>query len=124
MIVSGGYGIVLASEPIGHYDRAFKPSDWPRGLLQQVLVEVGVNSARSDVVGLFAATTGYARFFRSVEWPSGIRSRLVAPSTAGGGAMRTVPQTIGQALTRLADGQIEAGWQSNSRLSLRIEELT
>jgi hypothetical protein len=33
LIVSGGYGLVLAQDPIGWYDRRFSLRDWPRGLL-------------------------------------------------------------------------------------------
>jgi len=39
LIVSGGYGLVLAREPIGIYDAIFRLSSWPRGLLEEVLID-------------------------------------------------------------------------------------
>jgi hypothetical protein len=38
LIISGGYGLALAEECIGRYERRFSLADWPAGLLEECLV--------------------------------------------------------------------------------------
>ena len=38
MIISGGYGIARADEPIGWYDKILQLADWPAGLLESALI--------------------------------------------------------------------------------------
>lgn len=49
VILSGGYGAVLAREPIGMYEALLKPSWWPQRLLQRVLVAYAVRHGVSSV---------------------------------------------------------------------------
>src|SRR5262249_18084068 len=37
VILSGGYGVVQADEPIGCYDRAYRPGDWSGQIVQRAL---------------------------------------------------------------------------------------
>ena len=39
VIISGGYGVARAQEPIGWYDKVLRLADWPRGLLESALIE-------------------------------------------------------------------------------------
>ena len=108
-ILSGGYGLVLPTEPIGLYDRAFSLADWPRGLLQECLVALGHELHRREVVAFCARTTGYAELVRSTKWArQQLQARLVSPIlTTRGGAQVLVPQALGTAMTAyLAGGTI------------------
>ena len=40
IILSGGYGVVMGSEPIGLYKQILKTSWWPRHILERVLIGV------------------------------------------------------------------------------------
>ncbi len=45
VILSGGYGVLLADEPIGLYERRFRRADWPKDLLEKVLVNFVATSS-------------------------------------------------------------------------------
>ncbi len=74
VILSGGYGLLDPLEAIGMYERAFRRSDWPHGLLESALVEIAASSERSNVVAFCARTTQYAelvrrtRCWRPMKW--------------------------------------------------------
>lgn len=123
LILSGGYGLVLLTEPIGDYDRAFSLADWPRGLLQECLVALGHELHRREIVAFCARTTGYADLVRSTNWArQQLQARLVSPIlTTRGGAQVLVPQALGSALTAyLAGGPIA---QRSDTHTMQIEVL-
>src|SRR5207247_2062037 len=61
LILSGGYGLLLGDEPIGIYERRFRLSDWPSGLLEGCILEyahhVGIGSVRSELLCLHISDT-------------------------------------------------------------------
>jgi hypothetical protein len=63
MIVSGGYGLVLAAEPIGYYKAVFKNSWWPDRVLDEVILEYLRRHRIRAVRAVASATTDYARFY-------------------------------------------------------------
>jgi hypothetical protein len=125
MIVSGGYGIVLANEPIGVYEKPFVLSDWPRGLLERCLVhrarQVGIRS----VVAVMARSSGYAKLVKQVDWKAaGIAAKLVSPvCPARFGAQVKVPRAQGQAIAALIATELTQDWRSSDSLPLEIEDL-
>lgn len=105
-ILSGGYGVVLPSERIGYYDREFTPGDWPKGLLQQCLVDLATSVGKSHVIAFCARTTGYAKLVRSTPWQvHGLHAYIVSPRLANsGGAMSEVPRALGVLLAGYLQG--------------------
>ncbi|HEU5155663.1 MAG TPA: hypothetical protein VFU43_01605 [Streptosporangiaceae bacterium] len=103
IILSGGYGLLRADEPIGIYNKVLKRSDWPQGLLESLLVDEAARVGAEAVVAFAAATTDYAKVIRRAPW----RRRGISPvfhvtiSGVGGGAMVEVPRRLGQAFSAL-----------------------
>ena len=85
-IISGGYGVVLAREQIGWYEQRFDQAMWSDDLVPRCLSAYAKVIGARTVVGMFGATTPYARAFRRAKWPSEIEDAwLVSPSSPRGG---------------------------------------
>ncbi|MCT9934531.1 hypothetical protein N5079_30430 [Planotetraspora sp. A-T 1434] len=99
VILSGGYGLLRANEPIGNYDKIMHLADWPHGLLEDLLIAEARRVGVPAVVAFAAASTDYARLLRRVRWRrAGLAALLVTVSgVAGGGAMRETPRRLGSA---------------------------
>jgi hypothetical protein len=98
VIVSGGYGVVNAEEPIGCYDKQLRLSDWPPGLLESSLIGAARHASAQTVVAFAAATTQYATLLRRARWrDAGITAYLVTVAGVGGGALAEVPRRLGEA---------------------------
>jgi hypothetical protein len=124
VVVSGGYGLLLADEPIGTYERRFVLSDWPKGLLQDCLLNYACRSGIRFVIAVMSSTTDYARLIKSVGWSgAGLTATLVSPVSFCGGAMVTVPRAEGQAVAELIKDGLKEPWRSSDGLSLKISTL-
>jgi hypothetical protein len=100
VIISGGYGIARAREPIGWYDKVLQLTDWPPGLLESALISEARRCGARTVVAFAPATTDYARLLRRTRWlQAGIDARLVTITGVTGGAMTEVPRRLGQAFS-------------------------
>lgn len=100
VIISGGYGIARANEPIGWYDKILQLADWPSGLLESALVSEARRCGADTVVAFAPATTDYAKLLRRTRWQqAGIDARLVTITGVTGGAMAEVPRRLGQAFS-------------------------
>jgi hypothetical protein len=100
VIISGGYGIARADEPIGWYDKVLQLGDWPAGLLESALISEAQRCGTHTVVAFAPATTDYAKLLRRTRWQrAGIHARLVTITGVTGGAMAEVPRRLGQAFT-------------------------
>jgi hypothetical protein len=98
VVISGGYGVVGAEEPIGWYDKQLRLSDWPSGLLESSLISAARHAGAQTVVAFVAATTQYAKLLRRASWrEAGITAYLVTVAGVSGGAMAKVPQRLGEA---------------------------
>lgn len=124
-ILSGGYGLVHPQEPIGTYERAFHPGDWPAGLLETALIEIAQRCQVTNVVAFCSRTTSYATLLRRTPWSrNGIRAYLVTPEApSAGGSQRQVPLATGEALAAYVQGRLTTGWTSRTGLPLRVETL-
>jgi len=92
-IISGGYGIVRASEPIGWYDKVLRLADWPAGVLESALISEAHRVRAETVVAFASATTGYAHVLRRTHWrDGGITARLATITGVTGGAGRDLSQ--------------------------------
>lgn len=124
LIVSGGYGVLLAEEPIGTYEKIFALRDWPRGLLERCLIEFAKRAGIRSVVAVMAASTDYAKVIRRVNWQSaGVHAVLVAPVGEGGGALKKVPRAQGQAIATLINDGLTNDWRSSDGFALQFTEL-
>ena len=124
-IISGGYGVVLVREQIGWYEQRFDQAMWPNDLIERCLSAYAKAIHARTVVGLFGATTSYAKTFRRVEWPVGVQNAwLVSPELRGGGALVKVPRAIGEALAVIGlTGTLAADWKSSDDVPIRITRI-
>jgi hypothetical protein len=99
VIISGGYGLVRADEQIGYYDKVFRPADWPRGLLEQLMIDEVRRVSAQSVVAFTSITSGYGQLIRRTPWrePRVATAIHVTCRPDGGGAMVKVPQALGRA---------------------------
>ena len=125
IIVSGGYGLVLAAEPIGYYKAVYKYSWWPDHLLEEVLVEYLRRHHRLRAVcAIASSTTEYAKLLRRVNWHSaGLESAVLFTPEETLGAMVKSPKAQGEALSGLLRGKIDMNWVSSDGLHLTCTSL-
>ena len=124
LIISGGYGLVLATEPIGDYDRQFRPGDWPGGLVSRCLAAYAEHIDLASVFVIAGRSTSYAAVVRGVRWPASVRSAvLISPDHRNGGAQAIVPEAAGEAVRELWNARILEHWRSSRGIPLRVERL-
>lgn len=124
MIISGGYGLLLAEEPIGTYNKMFQVSDWPRGLLEEILIGLVADWKISSVRAFASSTTGYGKLLLQVPWSrSNVKDAwLISPETSTG-AMIKSPRAQGEALTAMMLGTLHHRWKSSDGLGLIATQL-
>jgi hypothetical protein len=124
MIVSGGYGAVLATESIGSYRAMFRASWWPRGVIEGVIADYLRRHRLSSVRAIAAARSEHARMLRAINWrAAGVRDGwLLMPEEAPGATARSV-RSQGEVLGLLLQGRLPSGWRSSWGLSLRTVNL-
>jgi hypothetical protein len=124
LIVSGGYGLLRAEEPIGHYDKKFALRDWPPDLLAKCILDYASNSAIRDVIAVMSASSPYARLMQRVPWKSArLSAKLVCPVNKGGPAQVKVPRAQGEAIAELLTRGLNQNWRSSDNLKLRVSQL-
>ena len=98
VIISGGYGLAGACEPIGWYDKVLRLADWPPGLLESALTGRARRAGVDMVAGFAAASSPYAQLLRRTRWrDAGLRACLITITGVTGGAMAEVPRRLGLA---------------------------
>lgn len=124
IIISGGYGLLLADEPIGTYNARFNLSDWPRGLLEECLLHYASSNRLQSVRAFMAGSTDYGKLLRRVSWrQSSIHDAvLITPETATG-AMVKAPRALGEALSALLTNSLTPGWRSTDGLRMLSEQM-
>ena len=125
VIMSGGYGIVVATEWIGMYDSEFKHSMWTDRIVERCLTGYTEKVAITTVLGVMSASSGYADVFRRTEWPLKVSQVLLAtPECVNNGAQVKVPRAQGEALVAIAHvGELVKGWRSSDGLAMQVELL-
>jgi hypothetical protein len=123
LILSGGYGIVRAKEPIGIYNLELKLKWW-RGLLEEVIVAYaqkhGLRRAR-----LFASSSAdYARVLKKVAWDRcGVTDALLHTPGNSSNPRKEVPWALGQCLAAMLQGEFDESWKSKHSLTLDVARL-
>lgn len=98
VIISGGYGLADACDPIGWYDKVLRLADWPPGLLESALTARARRAGVDLVVGFAATSSSYAYLLRRTRWRhAGLQACLVTITGVTGGAMAEVPRRLGLA---------------------------
>jgi hypothetical protein len=121
VILSGGYGAVLAEEPIGQYEARLNPAWWPNRLIERVLPAYAQRHGIVSVRALVAATGPYVSILKRIRWrDAGINDALLFTPQVELGAMRRSPATQGEALVALRDGILSPSWRSSYGLGLHI----
>jgi hypothetical protein len=126
LIVSGGYGLVEPTEPIGHYDKALDLGDWPAGLLEDCIADYARCKGATSILAVMARTSTYAKLVRKLKnQHAGLVVILVSPvSGPNAGAQGKVPRAQGQVLAQLlSTGSLSQGWNSDEGLPLDIRQL-
>jgi hypothetical protein len=120
VILSGGYGLLLPTEPIGTYRRRLSLRDWPPGLLEECLLAFASELKVDEVVAFCSASTNYAKLLRRTRWSEvGIAAHLGSPDPQGrGGAQVAVPRAAGEAFRAFLDGRLAAAWRSQGGLAM------
>lgn len=124
IILSGGYGAVLANEPIGVYEAALRLSWWPGNVLERVLVAYARVHDIQSVRAFAAATSPYAKVLTRARWrEAGIADALLVTPEARPGGVRMSPASIGQALSALRNGTLTVAWRSSYGLGVDVREI-
>ena len=124
LIISGGYGVVLAAESIGWYQQQFRAAMWPNGLVGRCITAFADKAKATTVVGLFAATTEYAKVFRKTSWPESVVQVLQASPERTTGAMSKAPRAQGEALKTISqDHRLGRDWTSSDGLRMCVTKL-
>lgn len=119
IILSGGYGLLLANEPIGMYEALFNRRDWPRGFLEEALMEFGRTLGVRAVRAIASHTTDYAKLIRGVSWrEAGVTDAWLLSPEPAPGAMTRSPRAQGEALTGLVNGTLRPEWRSSDGLGV------
>jgi len=124
LILSGGYGLVRADEPIGDYDAALQVRRWPGNVIQDSLTVYSRRHGLCQAVVFAGKATPYAEVARRTRWSrSGLVAALLSPDVSGGGAMVKTPRALGEGLVQLLSGGLPAGWFSSDGVSLSPHQL-
>ena len=123
LIVSGGYGLALAEEPIGMYNCRFSLRDWPRHLLEECLAVAAQALGVRTAIAFCARTTEYAALIRRTPWSKhGIAAWLAGTDMGGrGGAQVFVPRASGEAFAAFVNGEFHDRWVSADGIPVRLE---
>jgi hypothetical protein len=120
-IVSGGYGVALATEPIGMYEAPLKLSWWPQRLIARVLLAYAQAYALNSVRAFAPASSNYRKALTDIRWnAAGVEDALLLIPDAAPGGTRKSPASIGDALAALRDGLLSADWRSSYGLALGV----
>ncbi|QRP43966.1 hypothetical protein [Amycolatopsis sp. FDAARGOS 1241] len=95
LILSGGYGVARADEPIACYDRKLRLRDWPPGTLEAAIQYEVQRLGTRRVLGFVSKSADYAKLLRRVRWD--VDATLVTIDFHGGGAQAEVPKRLAHA---------------------------
>ncbi len=125
LILSGGYGVVLADEPIGIYQARLTLAWWPKGLLEEVIASYILRHKLKRVIAVVSSTTSYRSLLERVDWRSTDvdEAVLLMPEPVQEGAMVKAPRCQGEAVSALISSKLNQGWSSSDRLGIYAEKI-
>ena len=122
IVISGGYGLILADEPIGQYDQVFKYSNWPKSLLENVLLNYIRARSIENVVAFVSATTAYRTLLDRVNWAeTTLKNVFVVTPESTTGAMVKAPRAQGEAISALLRGTLSSSFRSSDGLRMEVQ---
>ena len=123
LILSGGYGVVLAGEPIGLYDAMLKTSWWPERVLECVLAGYAWRHRLKCMRAFVSRTTSYRQVVERAEWKAAGMNDAVLLMPAGG-SQDSVSRAQGEAFAALLSGTtLDQNWRSSAGLPLTCRKL-
>ncbi len=126
LILSGGYGLVTATEAISMYNHVFTASMWKDKIVERCLASYAKKVKATTLIAIMSVSTGYAKVMRRTTWPANItKASLITPESAGQkGMMVKGPKAQGQAILQIAKHQsLAKTWRSTDGLAMQIENL-
>ena len=124
LIISGGYGVVRPTEPIGWYEQVYRNAMWPEDLVARCLAAYAQATAATSVIAFLSASTQYAKIFRTTQWPDRIDHVLCVCPEPTAGAMTKSPRAQGEALNVFSrHHSLHPDWTSSDGLGMQITRL-
>ena len=125
LILSGGYGVLLANEPIGFYQARLNLAWWPKDLLEEVIASYAWHHKLKRIIAFVSSTTSYRSLLKRVDWRSAGADEVVLlmPEPVQGGAMVKAPRSQGEAISTLISGKLNQGWRSSDGLEIYLEKI-
>jgi hypothetical protein len=125
LVLSGGYGVVLATELIGYYEAVLNLKWWPNRLLERVIEAYLATHHLPSARAFASRTTAYQKVIRGVSWrAAGVGDALLFTPDAVTGAMTKSPSAQGEALGAFVAGTLTATWKSSTGLGIAVLSLT
>ena len=123
LILSGGYGVLLAREPIGLYEAKLKTGWWPRHVLESVLAGYAQRHRLKRMRAFVAGSTDYRKVVERTDWKgAGVDDAILLMPESG--SQHSVPVTLGEAFAALLRGTtLDRSWRSSVGLSLICRKL-
>lgn len=123
LILSGGYGVLLAREPIGLYDAELKTSWWPDRVLEGVLAGYARRHRLKCMRAFVSRTTSYRKVVERTDWKAAGMDDAVLLMPEGG-SQDSVSRAQGEAFAALLSGTtLDRNWRSNAGLALICRKL-
>lgn len=126
IILSGGYGLVQATDPVGYYEAEMKKSWWPNSLIGRCLAAYAKQRGISALVAFTATSTHYAKVVKDGPWSdAGLDAYLIVPNSRGAQVgQRSVSQAIGEAFSAFWQRDLTPQWTSTHGLSVQVTPLS
>ena len=123
LILSGGYGVLLAREPIGLYEAALRTSWWPERVLECVLAGYARRHRLKCMRAFVSRTTSYRQVVERTDWKAaGVNDAVLL--MPGGGSQDSVSRAQGEAFAALLSGTtLDQNWRSKAGLPLTCRKL-
>lgn len=119
LILSGGYGVLKASESIGTYSTRMNLAHWPHGLLQEVLIAYARKHGLRRMRAFVSRSTDYFRVLQLTRWgQAGVDDAVAFTPEAAHGAMVKAPRAQGEGFKAFLSGQLRTAWRSSDGLPL------
>ncbi len=121
LIISGGYGVLLADELIGNYSARFELTCWPEDLLEKVIASYARHHRLKHMRAFLSANSDDRKLVERVHWrAAGVDDAvLLIPKFSGQGDARTVvPRAQGQMMEAFIKDELKQGWRSSDGLSM------
>lgn len=123
LILSGGYGVLPAREPIGLYEAKLKTGGWPGHVLESVLAGYARRHRLKRMRAFVAGSTDYRKVVERTDWKgAGVDDAILLMPESG--SQHSVPVTLGEAFAALIRGAtLDRSWRSSAGLSLIYRKL-